>query len=190
MSDYLNIAENCKKTRVLGPGIRYVLWLQGCPFKCKKCISPEWIPIKPANLVSIDHILDEIFSDDQISGITISGGEPFLQSRNLFRLLKMIHDEKENFNVITFTGFNYSSLNWQDAKDFLSEIDVLISGPYEESLNDGIGLRGSSNQEIHFLTDRLVHEKPYFFDRRNNLEYHIKSDGVLIVGIPKSDFNF
>ena len=47
----VNVAETCVGTRALGPGIRSVVWVQGCPLHCRGCVAPDWIPQRQARLV-------------------------------------------------------------------------------------------------------------------------------------------
>ena len=84
----LNIAAQTPQTRVLGPGLRAVVWVQGCPLRCKGCISPAWTESRVARLVSPQELAAEVISNNPtIEGITISGGEPFLQPLGLAAFL-------------------------------------------------------------------------------------------------------
>ena len=82
----LNVAEICPATRTLGPGQRFVIWVQGCCFNCRGCISPDWIPQKQANLVDPVRLANYILSIPSTEGLTISGGEPMLQAAALSEL--------------------------------------------------------------------------------------------------------
>lgn len=182
---FLNIAAFCAKTHALGPGTRAAVWVQGCPFHCPNCIAPDWIPQKRAWLIKPEELAKKITANPQISGITLSGGEPMLQALLLAEFLQFCKSER-NFDVIVFTGYQYETLLQKGEEtgipQFLKLIDVLVDGPYVQTKNDGIGLRGSANQRIIYLTDRLKSQRLESFPRQ--IEYHFTGSEILIVGIP------
>lgn len=183
--DYLlNVAASCRGTRALGPGLRSVVWVQGCPFNCKGCISPDWIPIKTNREVFITVLVKELLADPEIHGLTISGGEPFLQAAGLAELIKLAKLDRD-IDVICYTGYTLHSLlhtNNPETHELLSQVDVLIDGPYIQELDDNQGLRGSRNQKIHFLTGRL---NSYDFEMNpRDIEIFISNNEILLVGIP------
>jgi len=184
MDETLNIAEVCPSSEALGPGKRFVLWVQGCPFSCKNCISPAWIPFERATTIAISILANVILEMNNISGITISGGEPFMQARALASLLQKVKTSRQELDVIIFSGFRLDQLTWSDAKNLLSKTDVLISGLYVEKKNDGIGLRGSNNQKVHFLTKKLLPYKEQLEFGRRQLEFHQLGEDILTIGIP------
>lgn len=190
MSNRLNIASIQKTSYALGPGKRFVFWVQGCPFNCHNCISPNWIPFEVAQAWEVEALAETILNTPEIDGITISGGEPMMQANRIADVLSLVLEEKPELNVIIFTGFTQQQLNWEDAQRLMEYTDVLITGLYVEKLNDNQGLRGSSNQEILFLSDKLIEEKEYFFHKNRDLEFYIQNDGVLMVGIPEQNFKW
>jgi anaerobic ribonucleoside-triphosphate reductase activating protein len=182
---FLNVAAVCKGTRSLGPGYRAVVWVQGCPFHCPACIAPDWIPIRPAKLVDPHRLVDELLEDPQVQGLTFSGGEPMLQAPAL-ALLARLARKKRDLSIICFTGFPRHSLQttppYPGIDDLLEQVDVLIDGAYIARLNDNLGLRGSSNQRIHYLTERLS-----AFDLDGSprkAEIQIQDGHALMVGVP------
>lgn len=171
-------------TRSLGPGLRYAIWTQGCPFNCQKCITPEGRPIIAAKLIDTVQLANDIVTNKYINGITISGGEPFLQAASVAALLNKVRESRPELNVIIFTGFLKENLLSKDAISVLSMTDLLIDGQYIDKLNDGVGLRGSSNQRLHFLTDRLLpFQKELQFGKRQ-LEININNNNIDAIGIP------
>jgi anaerobic ribonucleoside-triphosphate reductase activating protein len=183
--ELLNIAAFATGVTTIGPGLRSVVWVQGCPFHCAGCISPDWIPIKNNILVDPKELAEELLENPEISGITISGGEPMLQAMNL---AKLIHHARSirDIDVISFTGFEIEKLRQESmllrVQDFLSQIDVLIDGKYIQELNDNQGLRGSSNQRIHYLSDRL---RNFDFEGcTRQVEVRVQNGQVLFVGVP------
>ena len=181
----LNVAAWCKRTSALGPGIRAVVWVQGCPFRCKGCIAPDWIPIKPAQQYSPSDLAELLLSDPEVNGITLSGGEPILQASALVELIfaaKAIRD----IDIILYTGYYYENLkafpDSSPASRLLSRIDVLIEGPYEHTHNDNRGLRGSSNQRVIHLTQRLTGFD--FINQPRQSEIIVSNGELLFVGVP------
>ena len=176
-------------TRALGPGNRFVIWTQGCLRRCKGCASPEHQPLDGGYLVDTKELSDQICSCRPIDGITISGGEPFLQAQALTDLLNGVSKVRPELTVIVFTGNKLEELTDHDSKAFLGKIDLMIDGEYIPNLNDGKGLRGSSNQKFHFLTERLI-------DYRNMLEYGERKtetywvderrQKMVTIGVPRS----
>ena len=188
--DFLYLAAFKIGTRSLGPGYRSVLWVQGCPFSCKGCIAPDWT--KPGGTpYSIEEVVNLVLADPLIEGLTISGGEPMLQAAVLYKLLKILKQSRKEFNVICFTGFLYKNLIQKPPNPivpkFLEEIDVLIDGPYIEKLNDNIGLRGSANQKIYYLTDKLSQEDFNHMPRK--IEISLEEGEAFIIGIPPKHFS-
>jgi anaerobic ribonucleoside-triphosphate reductase activating protein len=181
----LNLAAVCRKTGALGPGARAVVWVQGCPFRCKGCISPDWIPFIQANGYHPQSLAEALFSDPEISGITISGGEPVMQASALVDFIQ--HGQKiRDINVIMFSGYYYENLlafpESSPAQRLLKLVDVLIDGPYDEKLNNNLGLRGSSNQRIIHLTERL---RGYEFEKQfRQTEIQISNGEIFFVGVP------
>lgn len=171
-------------TRSLGPGLRYAIWTQGCPFNCPQCITPEGRPIVAAKLIDTKQLADDIIANKNINGISISGGEPFLQAASVAALLKKVCISRPELNVIIFTGFLKENLLSKDAITVMSMTDLLIDGQYIDKLNDGVGLRGSSNQRLHFLTDRLLpFQKELQFGKRQ-VEINVNNNNIDAIGIP------
>lgn len=181
--DLLNLAAFVPQTRVLGPGSRAGVWVQGCTFVCPGCIAPEWKPLQVNQLTSVKELAQRILAEP-VDGITLSGGEPFLQAPALAELMRLIRQQRE-INCITFTGFIYSALlHTPQAKPLLDQVDLLVDGSYVASRNPGIGMRGSDNQRFHFLTDRLADCDYPFETTPRRTELHFRGNDLLIVGIP------
>ena len=152
----LRVAETCVATRALGPGLRSVAWVQGCPFRCRGCLAPDWIPpdapardVRPADLAA------ELLAHPGVTGITFSGGEPMAQAAGLAEVIAIARRERD-LTLICFTGYRLAELKDRPpgpgVAELLAQTDVLIDGRYVAARNDGHGLRGSSNQQVHMLT--------------------------------------
>ena len=96
-------------TQVLGPYKRYALWVQGCNRHCKGCIAPDSWDIDGGAEYSVEEITAKIVNATDIEGITISGGEPFLQQKALCDLIYKIREHKD-IGVIIYTGFGYEEI--------------------------------------------------------------------------------
>ncbi|WP_246510572.1 4Fe-4S single cluster domain-containing protein [Nonomuraea endophytica] len=172
-------------TRALGPGLRAAVWVQGCPFDCQGCIAPEWISDIPAHSMTPDEVAERLLADPEVDGLTFSGGEPMAQARGLARVAELARARRD-LSLICFTGFRLERLA-RDPPDpgvpeLLSQIDVLIDGRYVAALNDGTGLRGSTNQRVHHLTDRLRDVDLEHQPRR--AEVTLSGRDLTIIGIP------
>jgi len=186
----LNLAEFSPETTALGPGKRAVIWVQGCAQRCPGCIAPNYRPFIPANIIKVDDLAKRILENHEINGITISGGEPFHQAPGLTKLVDLLHAERPELTVISYSGFLLSQIKsapFPGAAAYLSRLDVLIDGPYVRKLDNGrTGLRGSTNQVIHHLTQRIKH-----FDFENTIrqpEIHIHNHELVFIGVPSASF--
>lgn len=186
-NNYLNIAAVCSKTTMLGPGIRAAVWVQGCPFHCQGCIAPNWIPQVINQLISPAVLAEQLLENPDVTGITFSGGEPMLQAEGLAETARLMR-LKRNISIICFSGFKYEILQKRPpnpgVKSLLQEIDILIDGQYVQEKNDDRGLRGSSNQKVIYLTNRLQGISLENFPRRSEI---LLTDGqAMMVGVPPS----
>jgi anaerobic ribonucleoside-triphosphate reductase activating protein len=105
----LNIAATCAATRVLGPGVRAVVWVQGCPFTCAGCIAPDWIPYNAAQLRSPEEVAVECLARPEVTGLTFSGGEPMLQAAGLAAVIRAARRVRD-LSLICFTGYTVERL--------------------------------------------------------------------------------
>lgn len=166
---------------LLGPSPRLLLWLHGCNRKCPGCIAVDWNNSSSAKYnLSVKTLIQLINDNDEIEGVTISGGEPFLQSEALSQFICGI-----NKGIIVYSGFTRRELEQMHSEYndmILNNIDALIDGEYIEELNDNKPFRGSSNQRIHMLTNRYN----AFFSSVSKRKTHTeKKDGFLyLYGIP------
>ena len=190
MSQLLNIYHIHESSIALGPGLRYIIWVQGCIQNCKGCVSLESRPTTLKHLVHIETLAKSIIQKQGIDGITISGGEPFLQAHSLTTLLQIIKEKRPELNVMVFTGYTIDQLHSEKALEFMKYIDLLIDGPYIEELNDDKGIRGSSNQQLHFLTDKLLPYKEELEKGGRSNEIVTDTNGTYIIGIPRKDVRF
>ena len=158
---FLDVAMTEVVVDSLGPGRRAV-WVQGCPLHCAGCVAPEWIPFRDSRDVDPVDLAHRLLDDPGVGGLTFSSGEPMSQAAGLARVATEARRLRQ-VSVVCFTGHRLESLRSKPdpgVAALLAEVDVLIDGPYVSALNDGRGLRGSSNQRVQFLIDRLVGVPP------------------------------
>lgn len=186
----LCIHDLCRTgTTTLGPGVRYVIWTQGCPFHCDGCITPKSQPFSNEKTVLVSELAKDILSRPQIEGITISGGEPFLQATALSNLLDIILEGRPELTILSYTGYQIEQLSWPEAKRLLSKLDLLIDGAYNKRLNDNKGIRGSSNQRFYYLTSRLEPWKDEMEQGKRKVELHLGDGKITGIGVPSNDMN-
>ena len=156
---------NIKRVDVAnGTGIRLTLFVSGCTNHCKGCFQPETWDFNYGQLwtkETEDNLIKEL-SKPHYKGLTLLGGEPFEPQNQveLVKLLRRVRSELPNKDVWCFTGFLYENLVKDDYQkrtdvtdEMLSMIDVLVDGPFIESLkNLNLKFRGSENQRVINLT--------------------------------------
>lgn len=174
--------------RVLGPGDRFAVWVQGCNRNCPGCIAGSshaagaGIRMMPASLA-----LEILLSDAE--GITISGGEPFLQAEALAETVVRVR-QKKDLGVIVYTGYLYEELtSVPGAERLLAVTDLLIDGPYVRELDDGLSLRGSSNQRVIPLTERYRDALDLYGTKPRTVQRFLKGSELHLVGLPDGDYD-
>ncbi|MBO5560659.1 MAG: anaerobic ribonucleoside-triphosphate reductase activating protein [Firmicutes bacterium] len=144
----IRLAGTVNDSIVDGTGIRFTVFVQGCPHKCKGCHNPQTHDFNGGYDADTDDILEQAKKNPLLEGLTFSGGEPFMQPLPLCDLAKKAH--KSGFNIFCYTGFLYEQL-LEDAekRSLLDEVDFLIDGPFiEEQKSLLLTFRGSKNQRI------------------------------------------
>lgn len=183
----LRIHQIGRHIRVLGPGDRYVIWVQGCKQRCEGCVAPDAQPLEGGREIPVQALAEEILAQEHTDGLTISGGEPFLQAEALTALLEAVHARRD-LGVIMYTGYLLEALRAGElpyARELLGHVDLLIDGPYVQALNDNGALRGSSNQRIIALTDRYVNDVGLYGEPgKRDTQLIVADDGFFLAGVP------
>jgi anaerobic ribonucleoside-triphosphate reductase activating protein len=134
-----------------GPGLRIVIFAQGCPHQCPRCQNPETWDSNAGEEMTVKQLLRILKRYKKNKrGITISGGEPFLQAAELAQTAWAAH--QMGWDVVTYTGFRCEQL-LADTDDGIQALlrasDIIIDGKYIHELRDiGLQFRGSSNQRV------------------------------------------
>lgn len=150
----LRIAGVLPESLVDGPGVRSVLFVQGCTLECDGCHSPSTWDVNGGEEHDISKIASELLKANQIRGITISGGEPFFQSKQISMLVKKLKIINPDVNIWIYTGLTLKKLfekakNDIFVKEVLLGVDTLVAGPYIKDKHDiSLKFRGSKNQKI------------------------------------------
>lgn len=139
---------------VNGPGKRFVIWVQGCHMKCKNCENKQAQNGDEGQWIDINELIDQIPED--IDGISFSGGEPLEQLGAIITLIQKARLKYPHLNVLMWTGWICSNEMLENFKKY--GFDIVIDGPYLEELHSNdLKWRGSTNQRIFFISDRVDH---------------------------------
>ncbi|NLU51740.1 MAG: anaerobic ribonucleoside-triphosphate reductase activating protein [Clostridiaceae bacterium] len=168
MSNMVRIAGIIGESIVDGPGIRFVVFAQGCKHNCPGCHNPQTHSFIGGKLVSIDSIIEEIKKNPLLDGVTLSGGEPFEQAEVLAELARKV--KEMGLNVMTYTGYTFEELISESGKDkgwdkLLCETDILVDGRFEiDKKSLLLKFRGSSNQRIIDVKKSLAEKRPVILE--------------------------
>ena len=176
----MNIRGYCL-SKVNGPGLRFVLWTQGCLKGCKNCFNPETWSTDLYKELSPTQIF-ELIKNFEVDGVTISGGDPLEQEDELLELLMLFSTMRLRKGVILFSGFTRAEISSNFIREkCLSYIDVLIDGRYEKNLKVDFSLRGSSNQEFYFFSNKISSDE-LSFDQE--IEISSLEGDIMMTGFP------
>lgn len=156
----IRIAGLTKESVVDGPGIRYVVFAQGCAHNCVDCHNKETHDFLGGVEIDIDELLIDIHKRKYIDGVTLSGGDPFYQPKEFAYLAEQL--KKDSINVMAYTGFIYEEIIKDDKmKALLKNIDTLMDGPFiKEKKTYKMSFRGSSNQRMIDVKKSLEAKHP------------------------------
>ena len=183
----LQIAQIVPCTEAEGPGRRFAIWFQGCPLRCPGCCNPEFIPFVGGESMSLGEVIATIdhAREEGIEGITLLGGEPLAHASGANFLASAVREL--GLSVMVFTGYTIEqarSLENAHVNRLLEFTDILVDGPYMRELPDtSRRWIGSSNQRIHFLTNRYRADDPCW-QERNTLEIRVRGNEVSVNGFP------
>ena len=168
----------------LGYGKRVGIWVAGCNKNCANCMTPD------LRKFDYNYNQNEVISyvgkklSSGLDGITISGGEPFEQPKFLLALIKEAN--KYTDDILVYTGYTYEELVAKDNEDVnsaLKYIGILVDGEYVDSLNDGLALRGSSNQRTIFLKENLKNKYENVLKDKRKTQMVTVCDQIFFIGI-------
>lgn len=146
----LKLSGTIEESIVDGPGIRFVIFVQGCPHACPGCHNPQTHDFSNGYEQSIFSLIPKIMENPLISGVTLSGGEPFCQAAALVPLARTLRQKGKH--VMAYSGYTWKQLlELPDpaVRALLEQCDVLVDGPFLEEQRDlTLRFRGSRNQRL------------------------------------------
>ena len=143
-----------------GPGVRFALFVQGCPHHCPGCHNPQTHDFAGGSETTVGALLAALDEDPLVSGLTLSGGEPFCQAAACAEFAKAAHERGKD--VWTWSGWTYEQLRQKaatepDVAELLRQTDVLVDGPFIQAQRDlDLEWRGSANQRVLELKDGVI----------------------------------
>lgn len=148
----LRLAGIVEESVVDGPGLRLVVFAQGCPHRCPGCHNPHTWDERGGEMVPLTAVLEKVARNPLLQGITLSGGEPFGQAAAMAALAAAVR--RAGLDVMTYSGYTWEELlemagQREDVKQLLYQTDYLVDGPFrldQRVLN--LPFRGSANQRI------------------------------------------
>ena len=161
-----------------GPGLRAVIWTQGCGHHCKGCQNPQTWDFNGGGLVPIKEVLKALDEAEYQTGLTFSGGDPMYQPEACNEIAK--YARRKGMDIWVYTGYTWEEvLKLAEKKpiymDFLKNIDVLVDGRFVDALKDvKYPHAGSTNQRVIDVQKSITKDS-------SNSQY-LNGDGVVLWG--------
>ena len=149
----IRIAGTVSDSITDGPGIRFTLFVQGCPHHCPGCHNPQTHDFNGGRDAEEEELIAAINKNPLLSGLTLSGGEPMCQARALAHFAEQVRKECPRIKeVACYTGFTFEELlegKADGAMELLKQLDTLVDGRFVQALRSWeIRFAGSSNQRV------------------------------------------
>jgi anaerobic ribonucleoside-triphosphate reductase activating protein len=182
------------RSRANGPGLRYVIWAQGCTLACPGCFNPRTHPVSIPNAPAVpvprpltaDGLAGAVLAEAgraardgcPLDGVTLTGGEPLEQPAALAAFTAILRKESD-LGIIVLTGFTRGEVE-RDPRlcAAVADADMVIAGRYNAALRLASGLRGSANKEYW---QRSTRYRAGQFRQVPEVELIIGPDGGLTV---------
>lgn len=182
----VRVAQIVADTEAEGPGRRFAVWVQGCPLRCAGCCNPQMLKFEGGTETPVSELVAQALAsarDKGIEGVSLLGGEPTAQAEALAEFAHAVRNA--GLSVMVYSGFTRAELEAKpDAAKLLAACDLLVDGPYDrmqpESERRWIG---STNQVLHFLSDRYRADDPRF-RTKNTVEIRFKNGELVVNGWP------
>ncbi len=143
----IRVLDIIEDTMVDGPGFRTAIYCAGCRHQCAGCHNPQSWAFDGGRDMTVEQLMQVIVADP-FANVTFTGGDPMYQAAAFAELARAIHRDT-NKDIWCYTGFTYESLIQPEQRELLSQLDVLVDGPYVQRLRDpDLLFRGSSNQRL------------------------------------------
>lgn len=167
-----------------GPGIRTVIWTQGCAHDCPGCHNPGTHSFNGGVEVDIEEVKSALDEIENQSGVTFSGGDPLYQIEPVIELAKYIREK--GLNIWLYSGFTYEEImSMPRGKDLLEIIDCLVDGKFVwERKSLDLLYRGSDNQRIIDTKSSLESNQVVLFEefmRKKDMTPLYKKDADIFI---------
>lgn len=179
----LRLATVIADTDAEGPGRRFALWVQGCSIRCVGCCNPEMFDASGGELADSAELAARALATPDLEGVSILGGEPFEQPLPLADFAARVR--RGGLSVMVYTGHVLEDLRArEDAAPLLASTDLLADGPFEARHPERARRwLGSTNQRLHFLSDRYAADDPRFV-ADNEVEIRFDGRALVVNGWP------
>lgn len=185
------VAHVAAECTTLGPGKRAVLWVWGCSRGCAGCLASPFNGAPEVSPVALETVADRLLDSADIEGVTFSGGEPLEQAEGLTALVRLLRRRRPDLSYCSYSGFTLAELSHgtPHQRALLAQLDLLIDGPFLRDRAADLLWRGSSNQQLHFLTDRYRHLRDRVDDRSAGVEIRFDDqERISWIGVPPPGF--
>ena len=185
---FASVAHFTPCTEAEGPGKRFALWFQGCPLRCPGCCNPEMLPFAGGQQIPVGELVQairEAQNQHGIEGVTLLGGEPLAHAVAGVAIAQAVRER--GLTIMIFSGYTIEearTLPDPAVAELLGQTDILVDGRYDSALPDTKRRWiGSTNQRIHFLTDRYRADEPCW-KKKNTIEIRLDAGGLSVNGFP------
>lgn len=182
----LRVAQWVSDTQAEGPGRRFALWVQGCSLRCTGCCNPEMLSPGGGAEHLVEALAAQVLSTPGIDGLSLLGGEPFEQAGPLAELCRLVR--AAGLSVMAYSGYTLEELCASadpGVGALLAQVDLLLDGRFRAELPEARRRWvGSSNQRLHFLTDRYRPDDPCF-TQPNTAEIRLVGGRLSVNGWPR-----
>lgn len=165
----LSVIDIVEDTMVDGPGFRTSIYCAGCPNACPGCHNPQSWDINAGRNMTTDEMM-KVIEADPFANVTFSGGDPMYQAEGFTELARAIKEETDK-DIWCFTGFTYENILHNPSRlALLEQLDVLVDGPFIQTLRDpDLLFRGSSNQRLINVPASLKNQRVVLLSEENIL---------------------
>lgn len=168
---------------ILGPGMRLVIWTSGCPFDCNGCIEPRLHSLDAGQRWMVEDYVDRIIAHvNSLKRITLSGGEPLYQAASVLAMIGLIPVDTE---IMLYTGYDLDIATKQ-FQYLISRVDLLVAGPYVDTMSGNYLWRGSSNQSITSPSGKYGKDQldSWLNAQSAGLKIYNRNNELFIYGVP------